>query len=373
MNAFNVQEARNLYKEYKHACWKIGIPDANAQYLPNQSNQLFVLLAEACHIYYTIKDAGAQAEQPDAALRKTVHLWTNEAFVMSHGTAVVECLDEFEQLEQQLPNPEPIVYSLIFQGFVYLRTRNAIVEQLVDARPLDFDTYIDCILDCLPSLSSVSQIHASDMIYTMVTKQPTEAARVRYELTRRRILPNLVTRLTVTYCQDDYVEFLTGIFSTDHNWFLAQPSTSLPMLRSIKAELFDQMNQNKGNIPRQTVLLRAIIGLICFFGIRLTETECKLCLDLLKDPPSKCILELGLCLLVVSSEQMVKLANIKSTLSELMKRPESDLALLLMSYFQVNKIPQVEQTIRSILKMPLPIAKIGLYELQNVLKAGAAR
>lgn len=137
----------------------------------------------------------------------------------------------------------------------------------------------------------------------MIEEQPAHARRIRYKLTELRILPGLVLRLTVNFCTDDYVDFLNGVFNSQPTWFLQQSYTSGTSFAKIKTNLMnalschptlqlhpsEQQQQSGTEISGAHMMatLRALCGLVAFFGVKLVEQETRLCLTLLAHAPSE--------------------------------------------------------------------------------------
>lgn len=136
----------------------------------------------------------------------------------------------------------------------------------------------------------------SDVIYAMIEEQPAHARRIRYKLTELRILPSLVLRLTVNFCTDDYVDFLNGVFNSQPTWFLQQSYTSGASFAKIKTNLmnalpchpiYQQQSGTESNDAHMMATLRALCGLVAFFGVKMVEQETRLCLTLLANGPSE--------------------------------------------------------------------------------------
>ncbi|KAI8066525.1 hypothetical protein BC940DRAFT_302367 [Gongronella butleri] len=366
MNDTVYHEARSLYREYRQTHDKIGEEGAEAQFLQNQSNSFFLILVDHWRLYSVVRHFSGQNDKIEQGLRSACRVLSNEADVQQHEHDIGRAVDCFDELEREISGARDAC-QCILHAFIFIRTRNDLARRLIRASPLEFDTYLGYLLQALPFLSTKLTIHLSDMIFAMIEEQPEQAPRIRYELTRQRVLPGLITRMTAAYCADDYAEYLTGVFDAQPNWFLAQGPANAVLFQQIKDALFLDVQRANGNAPRLALSYRAIVGMICFFGVKLNDKDIQQCLDLLQNPPSKALLDFGLCLVLVT-EQMIKQARLRLLLAELLKRRESDLPLLILSFFQGNKIAQVEQTIRSVMNMPLPIAKIGLYEMQNLFQ-----
>ncbi|KAI8333676.1 hypothetical protein BC941DRAFT_434172 [Chlamydoabsidia padenii] len=219
----------------------------------------------------------------------------------------------------------------------------------------------------------------SDVIYAMVEEQPMNARRIRYKMTELRILPSLVIRLTVNFCPDNYVDFLNGVFNSQPNWFLQQSYTSGASFTKIKSSILQELKSSMPIVKQESdsinnkaetaAIIRALCGLVAFFGVKLTEQETRQCLSLLAHTSSEMLMKLLLCLVLVSADQMMKYQKeMINIIIQLIQNGSSEMPLLLMAYFQTDEIGQVEDMVRTILRMQVPIPKLGLFEMQKLFK-----
>ncbi|CAO3617799.1 unnamed protein product [Cunninghamella blakesleeana] len=233
-------------------------------------------------------------------------------------------------------------------------------------------------------LTKKHTIYLSEIIYAMVDLQPNQARRVRYKLAEMHVLPNLITQLTIQFCNEDYADFLNGIFNQDTSWFLNQAVVNSSSFTKIKTSLFDELlnytnssngiiiieNQNQMNIYHYAKIMniiRSIIGLIGFFGVKLMDHEIQFFLNLLDTINMEKITKLILCLVLVSADQVIKhQKELTKTIVNLIQTDDSVIPLLLMTYFKNNEIFQIEEMIRNILCMNIPIARLGLFEMQKL-------
>ncbi|KAG0178964.1 hypothetical protein DFQ28_004693 [Apophysomyces sp. BC1034] len=116
------------------------------------------------------------------------------------------------------------------------------------------------------------------------------------------------------------------------------------------------------------VALRALVGLVGFFGIKLTYDEVTLCLTILRETRTERLIKLILCLVLISTEPFLRQQKTLTTaLNQLLGSKISDMPVKLMAYFRADQINPVEDMIRSILDMQVPIPKLGLFEMQKLL------
>ncbi|KAI9300906.1 hypothetical protein BJ944DRAFT_272276 [Cunninghamella echinulata] len=371
--------AKNIYKEYKQTINKIGEKEAVQQYVHSQSNKYFLLLLDFYHLQSYLSTF-EESELVQQRIRNSIQVISKESLIYEFIEEFADILDTFDELEQST-GPRKGDLQHVYQGFVYLPTRCDIIKSLLKNRPLDFDMTFSYLLKSIRVLTKKHIIFLSEMIYSMVDVQPNQARRIRYQLTELRILPNLITQLTIHYCNDDYADFLNGIFNQDTTWFLTQSATNSTAFTKMKIRLFDELLNDTqfNNITEDQPIyhyakimghIRAIIGLVGFFGVRLTDQEIQYFLKLLDDIAMEKIIKLILCLVLISADQMIKhQKNLTEKIVNLIQTGDLVMPLLLMTYFKNNEIYQIEDMIRTILCMNIPIAKLGLFEMQKLFNA----
>ncbi|KAL9560271.1 hypothetical protein PS6_000347 [Mucor atramentarius] len=215
------------------------------------------------------------------------------------------------------------------------------------------------------------------MIYTVIEEYPEYAFVVRFKLAEMQILPDLITRLTVVYCRDT-VEFLNGIFYTNSTWFLAQSVNSgqyfVKMKNRIMASIESHVQLGEQmNTVAVSFAIRALIGIVAYFGIKLNETDVAVCIKLLGKTRSERLVKLLLCLILLSADQFLRKQNdLSKVLIQLLQSEVSEMPLLILVYFQTDAIQQVEDMIRSVLSMQVPIRLFEMQKLFRSLKPVAA-
>ncbi|KAI8081736.1 uncharacterized protein BX664DRAFT_199730 [Halteromyces radiatus] len=386
MNQDYKETAKNIYKEYRQVLSKVGEASANAQYIHAQSNWVFLLLVDYFQLHSLVVSSTTDTDRIPVTLRSSIQLLSNESFLHDQGEMIADTLDLFDLLESEIsPLPrQSIDLRNIFQGFIYLPTRCQVIKCMIRYRPLDFDMIMDYLLKSIHYLSTKHILYLSDTVYAMIEEQPDQAHRIRYQLTELRILPSLTIRLTVTFCNDDYADFLNGVFNSQPSWFLQQSSTNAASFTKIKSNILKELSNytviiSSENKEQQTVsmthlanitaIIRALSGLVAFFGVKLTDQEIQQCLTLLGQASSEKLVKLLLCLVLISADQMMRhQKQLTSTMIQLIQNGNSEMPLLLMAYFQTDEIGQIEEMMRTILQMQVPIPKIGLFEMQKLFK-----
>lgn len=62
---------------------------------------------------------------------------------------------------------------------------------------------MDRLLLSAGRLVSRHQLHVSEMLYAVIEHDTQWATRIRYQLLERELLPELIVRITVTFCNDE--------------------------------------------------------------------------------------------------------------------------------------------------------------------------
>ncbi|KAF7728499.1 hypothetical protein EC973_006052 [Apophysomyces ossiformis] len=116
------------------------------------------------------------------------------------------------------------------------------------------------------------------------------------------------------------------------------------------------------------IALRALVGLVGFFGIKLAYDEVTLCLTILRETRTERLVKLILCLALINAEAFLRQQKALDTaLDQLLESKISDMPIKLIAYFRTDQISAVEDTIRSVLDMQIPIPKLGLFEMQKLI------
>ncbi|CEP07231.1 hypothetical protein [Parasitella parasitica] len=335
MNSQIEQDLINKYTNFKTTASKIGLEEALVQY-------------------------------------KTIGL---QDWKLENGMLVIELIELFDDIEEKHRNMTTWKYLL--EGFVHLPTRLEIINGLtkhnrIACKEVSIIAYLNEKREIVQRLKTCFWVrYFSEMIYKIIEEYPEYAFIIRFKLTEMQILPDLITRLTVVYCRDT-VEFLNGIFYSKSTWFLTQSVNSGQYFVKMKSRIMADIEANvklNGQINPVAVSLaiRALVGIIAYFGIKLNETEVALCIKLLGKIHSRRLVELLLCLLLLSADQFLKKQNeLSKVLIQLLQSEVSEMPLLILVYFQTDAIQQVEDMIRSVLSMHIPIPKLGLFEMQKL-------
>ncbi|EPB89772.1 hypothetical protein HMPREF1544_03435 [Mucor circinelloides 1006PhL] len=371
MNTQTQHDLAAKYTEFKNTATKIGLEESLVQYKTvGQQDWKFELMCELYFILYTV-----QTEPIDRAnkrIRSVTRLLNNEAFLKENGMLVIDIIELFDEIEGDQGNI--MSWKYLLEGFIHLPTRSDIIKGLAKNNEIAYTEFIDHLLHCAHRLNSRYLIQLSEMIYTVIEEYPEYAFVVRFKLAEMQILPDLITRLTVVYCRDT-VEFLNGIFYTNSTWFLAQSVNSgqyfVKMKNRIMASIESHVQLGEQmNTVAVSFAIRALIGIVAYFGIKLNEADVAVCIKLLGKTRSERLVKLLLCLILLSADQFLRKQNdLSKVLSQLLQSEISEMPLLILVYFQTDAIQQVEDMIRSVLSMQVPIPKLGLFEMQKLFRS----
>ncbi|KAI9311697.1 hypothetical protein BX666DRAFT_2031848 [Dichotomocladium elegans] len=395
---------RRHYANYKASAVKIGLEEAQVQYATIECNDLgterwkFIDVpgkeeiytgtpseAHRCRtatsdmlreFYYSQTINSRFTHQPDDAgrfIRSASQILRNESFLHDHAQEVVAVLDLFNELEDQDPLRQGTLQD-VYDAFIHLQTRCEIIRCIVQYDPLSIPEITERLYESAGRLlPSKYQIYLSEMIYTVVQEHPSYAARVRFELVGRQLLPELITRLTVIYCGDE-IDFLNGVFHGLPSWFMAQSSNSVKHFMRIKNKIFEEIERgslnDKENKVELAMAIRALAGLTGYLGIKLTEEEVSKALKILQAPQPERIVKLLLSLILVASDQAIRLQrDFINVITHLLRSSISEMPMLMMVYFQTDQFGQIESMARSILDMHVAIPKLGLFEMQKLFRS----
>ncbi|KAI9493494.1 hypothetical protein BDB00DRAFT_787979 [Zychaea mexicana] len=240
----------------------------------------------------------------------------------------------------------------------------------------------------------IPSISPSEMLYTVIEENPHQCAmRIRYHLLEREILPELIVRITVTFCSDEIV-FLNGVFHDSPSWFMIQSANSISHFMKVKGRMFAEIERSRieDNTVQLAMAIRALAGLVGYMGIKLNDVEIGKCLELLQTTKTERIVKLLLSLILLSSEHAIRLQSRKvgknmpkyqmnnggmdvekrtlaGVLSQLLQTGVSEMPMLLMVYFQTDQFGQIEAMARSILDMNVAIPKLALFEMQKLFRS----
>ncbi|KAL9547896.1 hypothetical protein MBANPS3_005947 [Mucor bainieri] len=279
-----------------------------------------------------------QTEPIDRAnkhIRSVTRLLNNEAFLKENGMLVVEIIELFDEIEGDQGNL--LSWKYLLEGFIHLTTRSEIIK----------------------GLARNNEIAYKEVGYsTVIEEYPEYAFVVRFKLAEMQILPDLITRLTVMYCRD------TSVNSGQY---------FVKMKNRIMASIESNVQGEQMNTVAVSFAIRALIGVVAYFGIKLKEDEVAVCIKLLGKTQSERLVKLLLCLILLSADQFLRKQNdLSKVLSQLLQSEISEMPLLILVYFQTDAIQQVEDMIRSVLSMQVPIRLFEMQKLFRSLKPAAA-
>ncbi|KAL1933840.1 hypothetical protein VTP01DRAFT_7930 [Rhizomucor pusillus] len=361
------------YEEYRLSASKIGLIEAQTQYIRiNQDigpdRWLLDLLLEFHLIQETVLQYAHDINQANQQIRANIRLLANNEYIQTRGKDIVQALDWFEELERDV---RPYALQHVLEGCVHLPTRCDVVRCLVQFDPLNIQTNLDRLLFASTRLRSQYQIYLGDMVLALVEQEPNYAALARLKLTEMQLLPEVVTIITVKYCQDE-IDYLNGVFQGFPAWYAVQLTPQgAAYIAEVKQRIFEQIEKFMTENPlKQAQLgssLRVLAGLIGYLGIKLNEHHVSICMSLLQQTNSERLVKLLLCIVVLSADQFLRLyRGTAQVLTELLQSTVSEMPMLLMVYSQTNQFDRIESLICSVLDMQMMIPKLGLFEMQKV-------
>ncbi|KAG0754181.1 hypothetical protein G6F29_010389 [Rhizopus arrhizus] len=194
------KELINKYLEFRKTSSKIGLEEALVQFRSiGQFDWKFEVLRELLYITSQVKNENS--ERASTTIRATVKRLNNETFLLEHNQAVIEIIELFEDIEYQESNMN-ITNSLV-EGFVYLSTRCVLFKAVAKSNEIIKENIINQLLLCVRRLSNRFLLQLSEMIYGLVEESPEYAQLVRLKLSEMQILPDVITKITVLYCEDE--------------------------------------------------------------------------------------------------------------------------------------------------------------------------
>ncbi|KAJ2959309.1 hypothetical protein NQZ79_g5214 [Umbelopsis isabellina] len=264
----------------------------------------------------------------------------------------------------------------LIKCFIYLPTRATLLNGLISYDEATFSMIVDTLLQAASTGSSQLNFHISESIYALVQQFPKRALAVRFKLAQAQILPDLALRLTISHIHDDnlQVDFLNGEFTGLPTWILSQSSKIAPHIANMKNHLCDmalkEVGKEEADQLKLEKLLRAIIGLLGFFGIKATEEQFQVCLQVMRQAQTARSLELSLCFILICAEQVLRLPlrERNALMKYVCETERTEMPALIAIAFASNQILQVETLVRQKLNMNLMIPKLGLFEMQKLFK-----
>ncbi|KAI9253088.1 hypothetical protein EDC94DRAFT_620191 [Helicostylum pulchrum] len=370
MNPEAEAELTKRFLEFKRSSSKIGLEEALMQFKTfGQQDWKFEVLCELFYIQLNVQHE--VTERANKNIRANLRLLNNEAFLRENGVLIFEVIELYDEIEYN--QGDICCWKYLLEGFVHISTRCELIKGLSKDNPYTYRDFIDQLLQCVHKLNSIYAIQLSEMIFKIIEEYPDYAPMVRFKLVEMQILPDLVTRLTVIYCRD-LVEFLNGVFYGKSTWFLVQSANSgqyfMKMKQRIIAEIETNMSDLQTNHLAISSAIRALAGIVGYFGIKLVDTEVVSLLKLLRLTGTERLVQLSLCLILLSADQYLKKQKeLSQVLVQILQSEISEMPLLILVYFQTDAIQQIEDSIRSVLGMQVPIPKLGLFEMQKLFRS----
>ncbi|KAI8143871.1 hypothetical protein BJV82DRAFT_87774 [Fennellomyces sp. T-0311] len=217
-------------------------------------------------------------------------------------------LDWFDDIEDEdRLNQRPGTLQDVIEGFVHLGTRCELVAAIVQHDPINTMESVDRLLLSAGRLASRHQLHISEMLYTVIEHDSQWATRIRYQLLERELLPELIIRITVTFCNDEIV-FLNGVFRDSPTWFMVQSANSISHFMKVKGRIFGEVERSvaEDDKVQLAMAIRALAGLVGYLGIKLNDAEIEKCLALLRTSKTERIVKLLLSVMLLSSEHAIR-------------------------------------------------------------------
>ncbi|KAI9270742.1 hypothetical protein BDA99DRAFT_328608 [Phascolomyces articulosus] len=269
----------NCFSHYKNSVFKIGLEEAHAQYATlyqdlNEHRWKLELLREFYYIQFTVAKCRNQ-DQAGRQIRNGVNLLTNNEWIHEHATHIVSMLDWFDNLEQEDRfNQRQGTLQDVVEGFVYLTTRCELIKCVIQNDPISVPEMLNRLLLSAGRLISKRQLHISEMLYTVIEEDPQYATWIRYQLLERELLPELIVRITVTFCTDEIV-FLNGVFCDLPSWFMVQSANSISHFMKVKGRIFGEIERSmiEDDTVQLAMAIRALAGLVGYLGIKLNDVE----------------------------------------------------------------------------------------------------
>ncbi|KAG0178965.1 hypothetical protein DFQ29_002760 [Apophysomyces sp. BC1021] len=158
------------YLGYKRVVSKLGFEAAQSQYRQQHNQPIALsLLIEFHYLQHEIYQYRNDPDRATRSIRAGIQLLSKDAFIHDEAQQIVQTLDWFDTIESENQDQYEGLQA-VYKGFIHLPTRCELVRE---------------------------------MISSVVEEKPACAAMVRHSLVERQLLPELVTRITVLYCQDE--------------------------------------------------------------------------------------------------------------------------------------------------------------------------
>ncbi|RCH97218.1 hypothetical protein CU097_013362 [Rhizopus azygosporus] len=361
-------EPVNRYLEFRKTSTKIGLEEALVQFKTiGQPNWKFELL---CELFFIVNQVQNETtERTNVAIRSFIKLLNSEPFISEHSKSIVETVELFQDIEYQETSIGVTRY--LVEGLVYLPTRAILIKTLSKSSYVSKENTIHYALSCAYRLNSKFMLQLSEMMGALVEANPEYAWSIRLELMEMKILPDVITRITAVYCQDE-INFFNSIFQQVASWFLAQSAASRQYFLTMKNRIISEIevSHSNGDYARVASAIRALAGITGYFGVKLNDQEVDVFINLLNQTESERLVQLILCLVLITADQFLKRQkNLSEALCRLLQCNISEMPLLILVYFETDAIFQVEDTVRSTIAIQVPIPRFGLFEIQKLFRS----
>ncbi|KAI7889770.1 uncharacterized protein EV154DRAFT_513329 [Mucor mucedo] len=369
MNSQVESQLKQRFLEFKRTSTKIGLEEALVQFKSvGQQDWKFEVLCELFYIQANVQHE--PTERANKNIRGNLRLLNNDSFLRENGVLVFEVIELYDDIE--IEEGAESCWKYLLEGFVHISTRCDLVKGLTKNNEFAYKEFIDQLLQCVHKLNSIYAMQLSEMIFKIIEEYPDYAFMVRFKLVEMQILPDLITRLTVIYCRD-IIEFLNGIFYGKSTWFLAQSVNSGHLFIKMKQRVITEIESYSSDLATNHVAIasamRALAGIVGYFGIKLLDSEVLLLLKVLGQTYTERLVQLSLCLILISADQFLrKQKELSLVFGQVLQSEISEMPLLILVYFQTDAIQQIEDNVRSVLAMQVPIPKLGLFEIQKLFR-----
>ncbi|KAG2187813.1 hypothetical protein INT44_005503 [Umbelopsis vinacea] len=316
-----------------------------------------------CDLFTLYHQCHRDAALSSKFVKSCVRTIGSEAMINDVKPMLPILMEWFIELDgnNEISSLEPLIRS-----FVYLPTRAILLDSIL---VYDETTF----MRIASNGSSQLTFFVSENVYALVQKYPSYALAVRFKLVQAQLLPDLALRLTITHIHDE-VNFLNGELAGLPSWILSQSTNIAPLITAMKNKLCELAKEETGKeSPTQlemAKILRAIIGLLGFFGIKATEEQYRVCFDVIRKSNTERTIELSLCFILICAEQVLRLPirERNGLLRHVLESTVTEMPALIAVEFAANQILQVEEMVREKLKMGIMIPKLYLFEMQKLFK-----
>ncbi|KAH8555724.1 hypothetical protein BGW37DRAFT_146117 [Umbelopsis sp. PMI_123] len=350
------------YSEYKQNYFKIGREEVSTLSISAVWSEMSLndrAVVVLCDLFTLYHQCNRNAALSSKFVKSCVRSIGNEAIINDLRSMLPTLVEWFIELDggNEIASLEPLIRS-----FIYLPTRTTLLDSVLSYDEMVFIRIVDTLLQIASNGSSQLTFYISENLYALVQKYPSYALAVRFKLVQAQLLPDLALRLTITHIHDE-VNFLNGELVELPSWILSQSTNIAPLITTMKNKLCELAREETSKeTPAQLELakiMRAIIGLLGFFGIKATEEQYRVCFDVIQKSKTERTTELSLCFILICAEQVLRLPvrERNALLKHVLESNVTEMAALIAVEFGANQVLQVEEMVREKLRMGIMIRK----------------